>query len=166
MEKQADKSDKNVVDELENFAEEDTTKNKYLSFMVGNEEFGIEIFCVKEIINIVSITQVPSSPSYVKGIINLRGDIIPVMDVRARFRMEERPYDDVTCIIVVEQKGDNIGLIVDSVNEVKYIKESNISSPPSAKLSFSNQFVKSLGRSDDRVVLLVETDKLLYDEEK
>ena len=158
--------EKNVSEEVEDYIEEDTTKNKYLSFIVGTEEFGIEIACVKEIINMVSITQVPSTPDYVKGIINLRGDIIPVMDVRIRFRMEKRPYDDVTCIIVIEQKGDNIGLIVDSVNEVKYIKESNISVPPSAKLSYSNQFVKSLGRSDDRVVLLVETDKLLYDEEK
>lgn len=156
--------DKNLIDEVESYIEEDTTKNKYLLFVVGVEEFGIEISCVQEIINMVSITQVPSTPSYVKGIINLRGDIIPVIDVRVRFRMEERPYDDLTCIIVIEQKGYNIGLIVDGVNEVKYIKENNISSPPSVKLTYSNQFVKNLGHSDDKVVLLLELDKLLNDE--
>lgn len=156
--------DKNIIDEVESYIESDTTKNKYLLFKVGVEELGIEIAYVKEIINMVSITQVPSTPNYVKGIINLRGDIIPVIDVRLRFRMDERPYDDVTCIIVIEHKGDNIGLIVDGVNEVKYIKENNISAPPSAKLTYSNQFVKNLGRSDDKVVLLIELDKLLNDE--
>lgn len=158
--------DKIIIDEVQSYVEEDTTKNKYLSFLVGNEEFGIEISCVKEIINMVSITQVPSTPEYVKGIINLRGDIIPVIDVRIRFKMQERPYDDLTCIIVIERQGENIGLIVDGVNEVKYINEKNISSPPSARLSYSNQFVKNLGRCDDRVVLLIEIDRLLYDGDK
>lgn len=158
--------DKIITEEVQNYVEEDTTKNKYLSFLVGKEEFGIEISCVKEIINMVSITQVPSTPKYVKGIINLRGDIIPVIDVRIRFRMEERPYDDLTCIIVIERQGENIGLIVDGVNEVKYINDKNIASPPSARLSYSNQFVKNLGRSEDKVVLLLEIDRLLYDGDK
>ncbi len=143
---------------------EDTTKNKYLSFIIGEEEYGIEISCVKEIINIVTITQVPSTPNYIKGIINLRGDIIPVIDIRTRFFMEEKSYDELTCVIVIEHQDNNIGLIVDSVTEVKYIKESDISLPPSTKLSFSNQFIKNLGRMNDKVILLLELDKLLYDE--
>jgi purine-binding chemotaxis protein CheW len=157
---------RNLVDESMDdvYVVEDTIRNKFLLFKVGHEEFGIEISCVKEIINMVSITQVPSTPDYVKGIINLRGDIIPIINVRTRFRMEEKEYDDLTCIIVIEFNSDSIGLIVDEVSEVKYIKESNISQPPSAKLTYANQFVKNLGRTDDRVVLLIEANKLLYDE--
>jgi len=146
------------------FTSEDTIKNKFLLFKIADEEFGIEIAYVKEIINMVSITQVPSTPDYVKGIINLRGDIVPILDVRTRFRMPWREYDDLTCIVVLEKETDKIGIIVDEVNEVKFINEGNIKPPPSAKLTYSNQFVKSLGHAEDFVVLLVEINKLLYEE--
>ena len=160
MEKNNLLEDGNILD----YIEEDTIKNKFLVFKTGEEEFGIDIACVKEIINMVNVTQVPSTPNFVKGIINLRGEIIPIIDVRTRFKMEEIEYNDITCIIVIEQEGDKIGLIVDEVNEVKYIFEANISAPPSAKLSYANQFVKNLGRIDDRVILLIEATKLLYEE--
>jgi len=154
----------NIIDKSKQRVEEDTTKNKFLLFKIGDEEFGIDIACVKEIINMVSITQVPSTPSFVKGIINLRGDIIPIIEIRTRFMMEEKPHDDLTCIVVIDHEGDSIGLVVDEVHEVKYIHEEHINPPPSAKLTYSNQFVKNLGRADDRVFLLVEATKLLYDE--
>ena len=142
----------------------DTTKNRYLSFAIGEENFGMEIECVKEIINTFDITPVPHTQDYIKGIMNLRGDIIPVIDVRTRFLMEPKAYDELTCIVVLEQKDGNIGLIIDSVNEVKYISEQNISPPPAAKLNYVNQFIKNLGRSDERVILLIETQRLLYDD--
>ena len=95
--------------------ERETIDNKFLLFKIAEEEFGIEISCVKEIINIVPITQVPSTPSYVKGIINLRGDIEPIIEIRTRFRMEHVEYDDLTCIIVIEDGGEKIGFIVDDL---------------------------------------------------
>ena len=142
----------------------DTIENKFLLFKIGDEEFGIEISFVQEIINIVPITQVPTAPSYVKGIINLRGDIVPIIEVRIRFGMQEHAYDELTCIIVIEQDGEKIGLIVDEVNEVKYIGANAISAPPSTKLTFHNQFVRNLGHVDDKVVLLIEANKLLFDD--
>jgi len=142
----------------------DTIENKFLIFKVGHENFGIEISIVHEIINIVPITQVPRTPNYLKGIINLRGDIVSIIDLRTRFMMEEVEYDDLTCIIVVEQEGEKIGIIVDEVFEVKYISKKNMSPPPSAKLVYSNKFVKTLGNTDDKVILLVDVKDLFYDE--
>lgn len=140
----------------------DTIENKFLLFKIGEEIYGIEISIVQEIINVVPITQVPSTPNFIKGIINLRGDILSIVDVRTRFMMEERPYDDLTCIIVVEKYGEKIGIVVDEVHEVKYIRKGNLAPPPSAKLAFQNQFIKSLGHVDEDVVLLVDAEDLLY----
>ncbi|MCL1924710.1 MAG: chemotaxis protein CheW [Defluviitaleaceae bacterium] len=142
----------------------DTIKNKFLLFKIGEEEFGVEISFVREIINMVNITGVPHTPHYLKGIINLRGEIVPILEIRSRFMMEEIPYDDLTCIIIIEYGGDKIGLIVDEVNEVKYIDEEKIAPPPSAKLSYANYFVKNLGHTDNGVALLLEVNKLLHDE--
>ncbi|MCL2610261.1 MAG: chemotaxis protein CheW [Defluviitaleaceae bacterium] len=142
----------------------DTIKNKFLLFKIGEEEFGVEISLVREIINMGNITVVPHTPHYLKGIMNLRGEIVPILEIRSRFMMEEIPYDDLTCIIIIEHGSDKIGLVVDEVNEVKYIDEEKIASPPSAKLSYANYFVKNLGHTDNGVALLLEIDKLLYDE--
>ena len=151
------------TEDLEAMAQ-DTIENKFLLFKIADEEFGIEISCVKEIINIVPITQVPGTPNYVKGIINLRGDIVPIVEIRSRFRMPHMEYDDLTCIVVIENEGEKIGFIVDAVNEVKYIRKDRISSPPNVKLSYANQFVRNLGAVDDKVVLLVDRDKILSDD--
>ncbi|MCX7615117.1 MAG: chemotaxis protein CheW, partial [Clostridiales bacterium] len=97
--------------------EEDTQKDKYLTFLVGTEYFGIEISQVEEIIGIQDITHIPELPGYIKGVINLRGKIVPVMDVRIRFKKEPLKYNDRTCIIIVDIRGIEIGLIVDSVSE-------------------------------------------------
>ena len=142
----------------------DTTKNRYLSFVIGEENFGIEIDSVKELINVFDITHVPKTQDYIKGIMNLRGDVIPIIDIRTRFLMEPKEYDELTCIVVLEQRDGNVGLIIDSVNEVKYIPEKNITPPPSVKLNYVNQYIKNLGRVDDGVILLIEVQKLLYDE--
>lgn len=159
--------DQNITNPLEDDLmqmESDTMDNKFLLFKVGEEEFGIEIEFVQEIINIVPITIIPSTPNYVKGIINLRGDIVPIVEVRARFMMQEKEYDALTCIIVIENNGDKIGLVVDQVHEVKYIGKKNISTPPSTNLTYVNQFVKNLGHIDEKVVLIIEANDLLYDD--
>ncbi|HKL27331.1 MAG TPA: chemotaxis protein CheW, partial [Desulfuromonadales bacterium] len=98
--------------------DEDTQKGKYLTFHLGKEDFGIEIRHVTEIIGIQKITEVPDMPDFVRGVINLRGQVIPVMDVRTRFRMQHRDYDERTCIVVVNVAEKTVGLVVDKVNEV------------------------------------------------
>lgn len=155
-----------VLDINSDLAEQagDTIQNKFLLFRIGDEIYGIEIAMVQEIITVIPITQVPSTPNFIKGIINLRGDILSIVDVRLRFHMMEREYDDLTCIIVVERDGEKIGLLVDEVHEVKFITKANLAPPPNAKLAYQNQFIRSLGHVDDEVVLLVDAEDLLnYD---
>lgn len=145
--------------------EEDTQKDKYLTFNVGSESYGIEIGHVTEIIGIQPITQVPELADFVRGIINLRGKIIPVIDVRLRFKKETKEYDDRTCIIVVEINSISVGLIVDTVAEVLNIAEENISKPPSISKNYHNRYVKGIGKDGDRVKLILDCEKLLNDEE-
>lgn len=144
---------------------EDTMRNKYLTFVVGKEEYGIEIQYVKEIVGIQEIIGAPELPDYVKGIINLRGKIIPVIDVRLRFRKEPREYNDRTCIVVVEISEISIGLIVDHVAEVLPIEEANIVPPPDSKTGFHNQYIRGIGKAGNGVKLLLNCTKLLNYEE-
>lgn len=147
--------------------EEDTQKDKYLIFSIGKESYGIDIAYVIEIIGIEPITEVPELPDYVKGVINLRGKIIPVMDVRLKFKKEEKEYDDRTCIIVVEIGGISIGLIIDRVEEVANIKEADISPPPKVTKNKdnANKYIKGIGKSGNAVRLLIDSDKLLEEDE-
>jgi purine-binding chemotaxis protein CheW len=147
--------------EYEHEDDKDTTRDLYMTFNIDNEVYGIEIASIKEIIEMVPITRVPESPDYVRGIINLRGDIIGVLDVRKRFMKQPEEYNEQTCIIVVEHKEYVLGLIVDSVNEVLTIEEGNIISPPSAKLNHHNQFIRNIGQLGSGVVLLLDLEKLL-----
>lgn len=144
--------------------EEDTQKDKFLTFILGNESYGIEIKHVTEIIGIQPVTEVPELPEYIRGIINLRGKIIPVMDVRLRFRKPYREYNDRTCVIVIDIKDVPIGLIVDSVAEVLSIPESEIVSPPEVSKN-SNKYIKGIGKVDSEVKLILDCDKLLNEEE-
>ncbi len=147
-----------VVSELE----EDTTKDKYLTFEIDNEEYGIDISHVIEIITVCAITWVPETPDFLKGVINLRGSIIPVIDARLRFKKPEKEYDSLTCIIVIEYENYEVGLIVDTVNEVMHIPEDKISTPPNAKLKYQNKFIKNIGKVGDEVQLLLDIDKFLF----
>lgn len=153
----------NVIDETL-YMEEDTQKDKFLTFSLGKEDYGIEIKYVTEIIGIQVITEIPELPDYVKGIINLRGKIIPVIDVRLRFKKEPLPYNDRTCVIVVDMRDISVGLIVDSVSEVLSIAEQDIVSPPELNKS-SNRYIKGIGKVENDVKLLLDCDKLLNDEE-
>ncbi len=146
--------------------EEDTQEDKFLTFIIGKEDYGIEIRYVTEIIGIQSITEVPDMPPHVKGVINLRGKVIPVMDVRLRFGVEERPYDDRTCIIVININEQPVGLIVDRVLEVLDIPESEIEPPPKMKKGKSNRFIQGMGKVGDQVKILLNANRLLYDEEE
>lgn len=144
--------------------EEDTQKGRYLTFALGKETYGIEIMFVTEIIGIQAITELPELPEYIRGIINLRGKIIPVMDVRLRFKKEFREYNDRTCIVVVEIKELSIGLIVDSVAEVLSISEQDIAPPPQL-MNQNNKYIKNIGKVGNDVKLLLDCEKLLTDNE-
>lgn len=145
--------------------EEDTQEGRYLTFSLGGESYGIEIRYVTEIIGIQPITEIPELPDYVKGIINLRGKIIPVMDVRLRFKKEPKEYNDRTCVIVVDIHDMSIGLIVDSVSEVLAIPEQDIVEPPQMKKGYRNQYIKSIGKVGSDVKLLLDCDMLLTEED-
>lgn len=145
--------------------EEDTQAGKFLTFILEKELFGIEIKFVTEIVGIQDITKVPEMPEYIKGIINLRGKIIPIMDVRLRFGKELRDYDDRTCVIVVDLDGVALGLIVDSVSEVLPIPETDIDEIPGFSAGRGNGFIKNIGKLKSGVCLLLDCDKLLSQDE-
>jgi len=141
--------------------DEDTQKDKFLTFTVGKEDYGLEIYHVTEIIGIQKITEVPDMPDYVKGVINLRGKVIPIMDVRKRFKFEERAYDDRTCIVVVNINDTSLGLVVDTVKEVSDIPEKDIQPPPDIAEGNRQFFISGLGKVDDEVKILLDAEKLL-----
>jgi purine-binding chemotaxis protein CheW len=132
---------------------------------LGPEVYGIEIRYVTEIIGMQSITEVPDLPEYVRGIINLRGKIIPVIDVRLRFMKPPKSYNDRTCVIVVDIKGIAVGLIVDTVAEVLSIADQDIVPPPQVSSSHHQRYIKAIGKVGNEVKLILDGDKLLNDEE-
>ena len=140
----------------------DITRNLFLAFVIEDEQYAVEVSSIKEIIGVVPITVVPQAEKYIKGIINLRGDIIPVIDMRTRFMKPEVEYDDQTCIVVVLYQEYILGLIVDQIIGVYTLDEDKISAPPNAKLSYSNQFVKNVGRKEDGILLLMDLEKVLF----
>lgn len=144
--------------------EEDTQKGKFLTFSLGNESYGIEIMYVTEIVGIQPITEVPELPEYVKGIINLRGKIIPVMDVRLRFKKQPVDYNDRTCIIVIDIQDVSIGMIVDTVSEVLSIPDEEIVPPPDVNKS-GRKYIKGIGKTGSDVTLILDCEKILDDEE-
>lgn len=144
---------------------EDAMEGKYLTFHMAGEDYGIEIRYVTEIIGIQNITEVPDMPSYIKGVINLRGKIIPVMDVRLRFNLPSREYDDRTCIIVVQFEDTVVGLVVDQVCEVANIPAEQIEPPPPSSTGASSRYIKGMGKMENEVKILLDIAKLLYDEE-
>ena len=143
----------------------DAQKDKFLTFQIADEEFAIPIGHVIEIVGIQKITEVPDMPDFVKGVINLRGKVIPVMDVRLRFRMPAVAYDDRTCVVVVSVGDVTIGLVVDTVSEVVDIPESNISAPPRFSSSTSGRYVSGMGKIGEAVKIIIDVEKLLHDHE-
>ncbi|MEO0605548.1 MAG: chemotaxis protein CheW [Myxococcota bacterium] len=150
------------VDEVD---EESLTTSKYLTFVLGSETYGLDIQYVREIIGILPITPLPDVPVWIKGVINLRGKVIPIMDVRARFMLEERPYGGRTCIIVVNVEEWWIGLVVDTVSEVLDIPHEQIEPPPRVAGRSNDHFIQGLGKVDDHVRLLLDAQRLVGSDE-
>jgi purine-binding chemotaxis protein CheW len=145
--------------------DEDSQKDKFLTFRIADEEFAIPIRHVIEIVGIQKITEVPDMPDFVKGVINLRGQVIPVMDVRIRFRLPSIEYDDRTCVVVVSVGEITLGLVVDTVSEVVDIPEENISPPPRFAGKASGRYVSGMGRIGEAVKIILDAEKLLKAEE-
>ena len=146
-----------------------TQQDKYVTFKAGNEYYALKIEYVNEIIVFQEITEIPESEDFIKGLINLRGKIIPVIDVRIRFKQEPIAYNDRTCIIVINVKDMLVGLIVEKVAEVVEINQEDILPPPSATIGHEektqNKYVYGIGKVGEEVKLLLDPDKLLKDEE-
>jgi purine-binding chemotaxis protein CheW len=157
--------DRTTMDLIEQDENEDTMEGKFLIFSIGEEEYGIAIRYVNEIIGIQSVTELPDTPEFIKGVINLRGKVIPVIDVRLRFEIEERAYDDRTCIIVVSISDNIVGLIVDSVAEVHDIADNEIEAPPKISKSAGSRYIMGLGKVGEEVKILLNINKLLFEEE-
>jgi len=144
-------------------------EGKYLSFFLDGEEYGIGILKIKEIIGMMPITPIPQTPEFVKGVINLRGKVIPVIDLRLRFGMSEIDYTDRTCIIVVEFSTDggrlHTGIVVDSVSEVLNIKGSDIEDTPTFGAKLSTDFILGMAKIGGGVKILLDIDRVLTKEE-
>lgn len=144
-------------------------EGKYLSFFLDGEEYGIGILKIKEIIGMMPITPIPQTPDFVKGVINLRGKVIPVIDLRLRFSMAEIDYTDRTCIIVVEFATPSgrlhTGIVVDSVSEVLNIKGSDIEDTPSFGTKLSTDFILGMAKIGGGVKILLDIDRVLTEEE-
>lgn len=145
--------------------EEDTQHGRFLTFAMGSEVFGLEISYITQIVGVQPITPIPETPEFVKGVINLRGKIIPVIDMRLKFKKPAVPYDDRTCIIIVDIKDFSVGLIVDSVAEVLTINDENIVPPPQYSSSSQNRYIKGVGKVGTDVKLLLDCERLFNDGE-
>lgn len=142
---------------------EDGQLGKFLTFHIENESYGIEIRYVTEIIGIQKVTQVPDVPDYVIGLINLRGKVVPVVDVRLRFKKPARAYDDRTCIVVIHVEGLDVGLVVDTVSEVMSIPPDRIDKPPKLGVGGGHLFMMGLGKIGDDVKILLDAKRLLFE---
>lgn len=145
--------------------EEDTQKDKYLIFKLSNESYGIEIIFVKEIVGFQKIIKVPKTEDYIEGVINLRGKIIPVIDVRTRFKIEKLDYHDRTCIVITSFKNLTVGLIVDSVSEVLNITPENMDDAPITRKNTKNRFIKNMAKVGNEVKIILDMENFLNEKE-
>lgn len=149
-----------------------STKHEYdellqlVSFNLEKEEYGVDILKVKEINKMMQLTKVPNSPYYVEGVINLRGKIIPVIDLRTKLGMNKKEYDKNTRIIVVEVEAKTLGFIVDQVSEVLRIPKSVTEAPPELVSGVDSEYITSVGKLDDRLLILLDLNKVFTNEQK
>ncbi len=151
-------------------ANEDVRKDEELlqlvTFSIGEEEFGVEILKVQEIIRMLEITRVPKAPDFVEGVINLRGKVIPVIDLRLRFGLQTKGHDKKTRIIVIEINQMIVGFVVDSVSEVLRIPAGTIEPPPPVISGLDSEYISGVGKLDDRLLIMLDLNRLLSKEEK
>lgn len=138
---------------------------QHILFHLNHEEYAVDAQQVREIVELPHITKVPHLPDFIRGVINLRGIIIPVIDLKMKFDMHSEEYKKHTCVIITEFSGGVMGLIVDSVSDVLHMAEGNIASPPSFGERVRTDFIKGMGSIDDRLVIVLDLDRVLSQEE-
>lgn len=166
MKKSMENNQNEVMGQVDSLQGVDASEmdGKYLTFFTDNQLFGVPICDVVQIVGMQEITEIPEFPSYAKGIINLRGSIIPVIDVRLRFGKATRAYDERTCIIVTDINEVAVGFIVDEVDAVTDIDEDDISQPPQISGAAANSYLTGIAKQEGRVVLLLSPVKILTEE--
>ena len=132
-----------------------------VTFSTGDEEFGVDILRVQEIIRTMAITKVPKAPEFVEGVINLRGKVIPIIDLRRRFGLQSKAHDKHTRIIVIEINTMIVGFVVDSVSEVLRIPASTVEPPPPVVAGLESEYISGVGKLEDRLLILLDLDRLL-----
>lgn len=143
----------------------DSDTFQVVSFGLGKEEYGVNIMIVQEIILMGRITQVPEVPEFLLGVINLRGNVIPIVDLRKRFGLAEKSHDDETRIVVVNLDGWTVGIVVDTVNEVLRISQEQVSSAPPSICSLGTEYLLGLARLENRLLILLDMEKILGSKE-
>lgn len=139
--------------------------NQYVTFMIEDEIYGVDVHKVHEIIGMTKITKVPNSMIFMKGMIDLRGKVVPVVDMRLKFNMEEREYNEMTVILIVEVMGKLIGMVVDTVSDVIGLKEENVQATPHFSTKIDTDYISGIGRSDEKLIILLDVDRILTSEE-
>jgi purine-binding chemotaxis protein CheW len=160
--KNPDKRQKDMTNPNDSYMEEETVKDRYLCFSLGTQGFGVPISQVKEIVEMQEITPVPHMPTYIQGVINLRGQIIPLLDLRLRMGMDFRDYDRRTCIVIVQHKERQVGMAVDRMEEVLHFRsEIREQAPDYRSVGELHKFIDSLGRYNERVLMLLDPQAIL-----
>ena len=150
----------------ETLKKQDAELLQRVTFSIGEEEFGVDILSVQEIIRMMDITKVPRAPEFVEGVINLRGKVIPIIDLRRRFGLTTRDHDKHTRIIVIEINNMIVGFVVDSVSEVLRIPASTVEPPPPVVSGLESEYISGVGKLEDRLLILLDLNKLLSGEER
>ncbi|NDY55632.1 purine-binding chemotaxis protein CheW [Desulfovibrio sulfodismutans] len=145
---------------------QDAELMQLVTFSIGEEEFGVDILKVQEIIRMMEITKVPRAPDFVEGVINLRGKVIPIIDLRKRFGLSTRDHDKHTRIIVIEINNMIVGFVVDSVSEVLRIPSNTVEPPPPVVSGLESEYISGVGKLEDRLLILLDLDRLLSGEER
>ena len=139
--------------------------SQYVTFLLGEETYGISILKLNEIIAYQSCTTIPNVPGFIKGVLNLRGIVVPVIDLRERFTMEKKTYDQFTVIMILDVSGRTMGLIVDAVSDVVTLNDEDIKPRPNFSTGISTHFIHGMGLKDNKFIILLDVDRLLSDEE-
>ena len=142
-------------------ADSDISAREFLAFKLGKEEYGIDILKVQEIRGYEAVTRIASAPEFIKGVINLRGIVIPVVDMRIKFQLGEAVYDQFTVVIILNINGRVVGMVVDSVSDVTTLTQDQVKPPPEMGTAFSTEYIIGLGTIDDRMLILVDIDRLM-----
>ncbi|MCB1984167.1 MAG: chemotaxis protein CheW [Burkholderiales bacterium] len=137
------------------------TLNEFLTFRLGNEEYGIDILKVQEIRGYDAITQIANSPEFIKGVVNLRGIIVPIIDMRIKFKLGTAEYDQFTVVIILNVSGRIIGIVVDGVSDVINLDTEQMRATPEFGTAIDTEYIKGLGTVDDRMLILLDIEKLM-----